>query len=88
MECFLLEKQQPHGYYKKMSEFHQTGREKLPYSSSSLPSAPVSFTAPSVSFTAPSVSEKAHIGDWCVFKFGLEWQLGRILQLFRYDNKV
>jgi len=41
-----------------------------------------------VSFTAPSVSEKAHIGDLCVFKFGFEWQLGRILQLSRYNAEA
>ena len=56
-------------------------REKQPYSSSSLTTTPVSFTA-------PSVSEKAHIGDLCVFKVGLEWQLGRILQLSRYNAET
>jgi len=56
-------------------------REKQPYSSSSLTSAPLSFTA-------ASVFKQAHIGDLCVFKFGLEWQLGCILQLFRYNAEI
>jgi len=34
------------------------------------------------------VSEKAHIGDVGVFKFGLEWQLGHILQLSRYNTET
>ena len=31
-------------------------------------------------------SIKACIGDLCVFKFGLEWKLGRILQLSRHNT--
>jgi len=51
-------------YYKKMSEFHQTGCLVLGRSNH----IPAHHYHLPQSFTAPSVSEKAHIGDLCVFQ--------------------
>ena len=55
-------------------------RDKQPYSGSSLTLAPVTIAA-------PLVSNVVHVGDLCVFKFGLNWQLGRILQFSKYDTE-
>jgi len=55
-------------------------REKQPYSDLT--------TATTVaSFTVPTVSNTVHIGDLCLFKLGTDWQLGRILQLSKYDTE-
>jgi len=53
-------------------------RDKQPYPGSSLTLAPVSFTD-------PLVSNIVHIGDLCVFKFGINWHLGHILQFSKYN---
>jgi len=55
-------------------------REKQPYSNSTSKSTIESFIA-------PLVSTEVHIGDLCLFKCGLDWQLGRILQLSKYDSE-
>ena len=85
MEHFLSEKQQPYGYYKKMSKFHQTGCFVLGRSNH-IPAH--HYHLPQCHLQPLQYLKKAHTGDLCVFKFGLEWQLGRILPLSRYNAET
>jgi len=52
-------------------------RDKQPFTSTSLP----------ISCGNPVIASTVTVGDLCVLKYTLDWELGHILQFAEYDTK-